>query len=124
MYCLSFQLYRLCFLKCVHCLLCWFLPSTKSQLMLPLLLDGILHRQLNMELPKCPKNCSSCVNFTKCKACINGYFLNLDFMCKADCSARTYPGKNTWTCLLCQFDCYTCNNKIKCLSCNSTVDFR
>jgi len=45
-------------------------------------------------------------------------------MCVSQCQPRYVKIRDTGNCLACPFDCYTCDNLTKCLTCNNSADFR
>ena len=45
-------------------------------------------------------------------------------MCYTTCLPRFFPNTSTLVCDNCPYDCYTCDSKGNCLTCNGTTDFR
>jgi proprotein convertase subtilisin/kexin type 5 len=45
-------------------------------------------------------------------------------LCYLDCLSRYYPDSNTKSCILCPYDCLTCQSNGTCLSCDTANDHR
>ena len=73
---------------------------------------------------KCSIGCQSCITDSYCQNCSTNYYLNPDSMCRVSCPPRFISNTLTNKCDPCPYQCYTCDNQNKCLSCNGTTDFR
>jgi proprotein convertase subtilisin/kexin type 5 len=59
-----------------------------------------------------------------CTICQAGFLLNSSTLCTNSCQARYYPDFVVEQCLVCPYDCYSCNSSGSCISCSSALDFR
>lgn len=86
----------------------------------------------------CPSKCMTCLSFTNCTSCYPGFYfinnscfscsenqyLNPGLNCANQCPIRYYADSFFRICQPCPHDCYTCDSKGSCLTCNETADYR